>query len=120
MTAHLHPSIWTLEVDGKPTLAFEAKKYREANELCHEDWLRVELGLQKLNDVPLCRADSELRIRLARPAEMVLYRRAVEANNSSDEINSSDEMLVYLIELDDVGPSNEQPTNPGAFPPQRT
>ena len=113
MTAHLHPSIWTLEVDGKPTLAFEAKKYREANELCHEDWLRVELGLQKFNDVPLCRADSELRIRLARPAEMVLYRRAVEANNSSDE------MLVYLIELDDVGPSNEQPTNPGAFPPQR-
>ena len=114
MTAHLHPSIWTLEVDGEPTLAFEAKKYREANELCHEDWLRVELGLQKLNDVPLCRADSELRIRLARPAEMVLYRRAVEANNSSDE------MLVYLIEVDDVGPSDKQPTNHGAFLPQRT
>jgi hypothetical protein len=33
MTAHLHSSIWTLEVDDKPTLAFEAKKYREANEL---------------------------------------------------------------------------------------
>jgi hypothetical protein len=44
MAAHLHPSIWTLEVDGKPTLAFEARKYREANELCHEDWLRVELA----------------------------------------------------------------------------
>ncbi len=111
MTAHLHPSIWTLEVDGKPTLAFEAKKYREANELCHEDWLRVELGLQKFNDVPLCRADSELRIRLARPAEMILFRQAAEANNSSDD------MLVYLI---DVGPSDKQPTNPGAFPPQRT
>jgi len=27
MTSHLHPSIWTLEIDGKPTLAFEAKKY---------------------------------------------------------------------------------------------
>jgi len=114
MTAHLHPSIWTLEVDGKPTLAFEAKKYREANELCHEDWLRVELGLQKFNDVPLCRADSELRIRLARPAEMILFRQAAEANNSSDD------MLVYLIEVDDVGPSDKQPTNPGAFPPQRT
>ena len=111
MTAHLHPSIWTLEVDGKPTLAFEAKKYREANELCHEDWLRVELGLQKLNDVPLCRADSELRIRLAQPAEMILFRQAAEANNSSDD------MLVYLIEVDDVGPSDKQPTNPGAFPP---
>ena len=115
MTAHLHPSIWTLEVDGKPTLAFKAWKYREANELCHEDWLRVELGLQKLNGVPLCRADSDLRIRLARPAETVLYRRTVEANHSSDDSN-----LVYLIKLDDVGRSDKQPTNPGAFPPQRT
>jgi hypothetical protein len=51
-------SIWTLEVDDKPTLAFEAKKYSEANELCHEDWLRVELGLQKFNGVPLSRAES--------------------------------------------------------------
>ena len=114
MTAHLRSSIWTLEVDGKPTLAFEAKKYREANELCRQEWLRVELGLQKLNDVPLCRADSRLRIRLARPAEMNLFRQAAEANDSSDD------KLVYLIELDDVGPSDEQPTNPGAFPPQRT
>jgi len=46
---------------------------------------------------------------------MVLYRRAVEASNSSADSN-----LVYLIELDDVGRSVEEPTNPGAFPPQRT
>jgi hypothetical protein len=45
---------------------------------------------------------------------MNLFRQAAEANDSSDD------KLVYLIELDDVGPSDEQPTNPGAFPPQRT
>ena len=28
-------SIWTLEIDGKPTLAFEAMNYREADEICH-------------------------------------------------------------------------------------
>ncbi len=89
-------SIWTLEIDGKPTLAFKAKKYREADEICHQEWLRVELGQQKINDVPLCRADSDLRIRLARPAEMQLYRQAVEANKLSDN------NLVYLIELDVV------------------
>ena len=114
MTAQIHPSIWTLEVDGKATLAFEARKYREANELCHEEWLRVELGLQKLNGIPLCRADSDLRIRLARPAEMALYRRTIEANNSSEDSN-----LVYLIKLDEVSrAADEQPTHPGAFPPQ--
>jgi hypothetical protein len=46
---------------------------------------------------------------------MVLYRQATEANNSSD-----DTKLVYLIELDDVDPSDEQPIDPGAFPPRRT
>ena len=89
-------SIWTLEIDGKPTLAFEAKKYREANEICHQEWLRVELSQQKIKDLPLCRADSDLRIRLARPDEMALYRQAAEANKSSDD------KLVYLIELDVV------------------
>ena len=89
-------SIWTLEIDGKPTLAFEARKYREADEICHQEWLRVELGQQKINDVPLCGAESDLRIRLARPDEMVLYRQAAEANKSSDD------KLVYLIELDVV------------------
>jgi hypothetical protein len=41
------PSIWALEIDGKPTLAFEAMKYREADEICHQEWLRLELGQRK-------------------------------------------------------------------------
>jgi hypothetical protein len=90
------PSIWTLEIDGKPTLAFEALKYREADDICHQEWLRVELGQRKINNVPLCGADSHLRIRLARPAEMLLYRQAAEANKLSDT------NLAYLIELDPV------------------
>ena len=40
------PSIWTLEIDGKPTLAFEAMKDREADEICHQEWLRLDLALQ--------------------------------------------------------------------------
>ncbi len=90
------PSIWTLEIDGKPTLAFEALKYREADDICHQEWLRVELGQRKINNVPLCGADTHLRIRLARPAEMLLYRQAAEANKLSDT------NLAYLIELDPV------------------
>jgi hypothetical protein len=90
------PTIWTLEIDGRPTLAFEAMKYREADEICHQEWLRLELGQRKINNVPLCVADSHLRIRLARPAEMLLYRQAAEANKTSDN------NLTYLIELDPV------------------
>ena len=90
------PSIWTLEIDGQPTLAFEGRKYREADEICCQEWMRFELGQQKINDVSLCRADSDLRIRLARPDEVFLYRQAAEANKLSDD------KLVYLIELDVV------------------
>ena len=79
------PSIWTLEIDGKPTLAFEAMKYREADEICHQEWMRLELGQRKINYVPLCGANSHLRIRLARPAEMDLYRQAAETNKLSDD-----------------------------------
>src|SRR6266850_2562904 len=74
------PTIWTLEIDGRPTLAFEAMKYREADEICHQEWLRLELGQRKINHIPLCVADSHLRIRLARPAEMDLYRKAASGS----------------------------------------
>ena len=90
------PSIWTLEIDGKPTLAFEAMKYREADEICHQESLRLELGQRKINYVPLCDADSHLRIRLAKPAEVDLYRQAAETSKLSDD------RLAYLIELDPV------------------
>src|SRR5258705_3491538 len=97
MAAHPQPSIWTLEIDGKPTLAFEAKKYREAYELCHEDWLRAELGLQKLHGVPLCGADSHLKIRLAPRAGKVPYPQTAEANKSPNQ-----NKIGYFIEVDDV------------------
>ena len=43
-------SVWTLEIDGKPTLAFEAMKYRGAHEIYHQEWLRIELGQRKINE----------------------------------------------------------------------
>jgi hypothetical protein len=36
-TMTLAPSIWALEIDAKPTLAFEAMKYRKADEICHQE-----------------------------------------------------------------------------------
>jgi hypothetical protein len=84
------------EIDGKPTVAFEAMKYRGADEICHQEWLRIELGQRKINDVQLCSANSHLRIRLAGQAEILLYRQAAEASKLSDN------NLVYLIELDVV------------------
>jgi hypothetical protein len=46
--------IFTIEVDGKPTVAFEARQLREAAELCQEEWLLADLGTLSSNGVPLC------------------------------------------------------------------
>ena len=37
--------VFTLEVDGRPTLAFEASNYSEARQLCKETWLLDDLSL---------------------------------------------------------------------------
>jgi hypothetical protein len=37
-------SIWTLEIDGQPTLAFEARKYREANEIAVRNGCALSSG----------------------------------------------------------------------------
>jgi hypothetical protein len=40
-------SIFTIEVDGKPTIAFEAKRYSEAEAICRDEGLRAKLNLLK-------------------------------------------------------------------------
>jgi hypothetical protein len=40
MTANVLRSIFTIEIEGTPTLTFETQNLREAHELCHEQWLK--------------------------------------------------------------------------------
>jgi hypothetical protein len=61
--------IFTIEVDGKPTVAFEARHFREAAELCKEEWLRDDLNALSSNGVPLCGIGSKLRARKTRQRE---------------------------------------------------
>ena len=44
--------VFAMDIDGKPTLAFEAKNVREASELCKEDWLRADLSVLTSNGIP--------------------------------------------------------------------
>ncbi len=52
--------------------------------------------------------------RVALPEESVLFAEAKNNDQPSDGL-----MLVYLVELDG-GETDEQPVDPGAFPPART
>ena len=87
--------IFAIEIDGKPTIAFEAKNFREASELCKEDWLRTDLGDLKSNGAPLCSPTAKLRVRRADEMEMQIYRASHREVEASDDL-----VLAYLVELD--------------------
>jgi hypothetical protein len=95
MSANMLPSIFTLEIGGKPMLAFEAKNLREAHELCHEQWLKIDLAEATSDSVPLWNGIARLRARIALPDESALFAEAKNSGEPSDGL-----MLVYLVELD--------------------
>jgi hypothetical protein len=61
--ANLSLSIFTIEVDGKPVLAFGARRYSEAQAICTDEQLRTKLSSLKSDTVPLCGDNAILRAR---------------------------------------------------------
>jgi hypothetical protein len=93
-------SIFTIEVDGKPTLAFGAKRYSEAEAISRDEQLRTKLGSLKSGDFPLSGENSILDVRLANRDEAALYKQAAPGSQSTDDLHL---LLVYLVELDGEG-----------------
>jgi hypothetical protein len=87
--------VFTLEVDGKPTVSVEVRNQIEARELCREQWLRTDLSSLTSNGLPLCRAESKLQVRLATAEQTAAFRQAEGAAKPTDDM-----LLVYLVELD--------------------
>jgi hypothetical protein len=87
-------SVFAMEVDGKAAFAFEAKNFREAFELCKEEWVREDLIMITSNGVPLCSSEAKLTVRRAGEAEIVIYR------NAAIQAQTEDLVLAYLIDLD--------------------
>jgi len=104
--------VFAMEIDGKPTIAFEAKNSREASGLCKEEWLRSDFSVLRSNGVPLWSAAAKLKVRQANELETQIYESAKRNRQAFDDL-----LLVYLVELDELAP-DEQP-DPGAFPPRR-
>jgi hypothetical protein len=87
--------IFTMEIAGTPTLAFEARNLREAHELCHEEWLKQDLSQAKSKGTPLWNGTAKMRARIALPEESALFAEAKNSGQPSDGLT-----LVYLVELD--------------------
>ena len=88
--------IFTIEVDGKPTVAFEASSWSEAQKLSREEWFRADLSVQISAGAPLSTSTSNYRARYALPPEVARFEQRRNAlGRPPDDLE-----LVYLVELD--------------------
>ena len=88
-------SLFTIEINGTPTVTLQAKRHKDVESLCEQDRLRTDLSTLTSNGSPLWDAGAIMKVRLATPAEAVLYRQATQSAEPSDDIN-----VVYLVDLD--------------------
>ena len=86
-------SVFTIEINGRPTLALQAKRHKDAERLCEPDRLRTKLSKITSRGTPLCDASATMKLRLATAEEAALYRRASQSTEPS-----SDTHIVYLVD----------------------
>jgi hypothetical protein len=113
MTPTLFPSVFTIEIDGKPTVAFEAKSLRAASEICNAPWLREDFTSAYSNGAPLWDGKAPLRARMGYEDEIATFSEASKDAQPSDGM-----LLVYLVELDGNGTAEN--FEPNSFPQQRS
>jgi hypothetical protein len=88
-------SIFTIEADRKPLLAFGAKKYQEAEAFCADERVRTKLRSVRSGGIPLCNDDSILRVRLATSEERVRYHDRMKQRSSMENLAA-----VFLVDVD--------------------
>ena len=64
------PQIFTLEINGRPTLVFEAIGLAEASEICSDADLRSDLGALTSDGISICADNATLAPRPAVPEEI--------------------------------------------------
>ena len=90
-------SIFTIEADRKPLLAFAAKKYQEAEAFCEDQRVLAKLRSVSAGGVPLCDDHSILGVRLATPGEKALYHDQTKQRSSMENTAA-----VFLVEVDEA------------------
>jgi hypothetical protein len=89
--------VFVLDIDRKPTLAFEANGLAAAREICRDADLWADLTALTSDGVPVCGPNSALSLRIAAPEEIAAFRHAVERAPASDQPT-----MTFLIKIDGV------------------
>jgi hypothetical protein len=92
--SELSLSIFTIEADRKPIVAFAAKKHLDAESFFNDERVRARLQTARSAGVPIVDARSILRVRLANTAERAVYQ---------DKISevAGQPGVVFLVDIDE-------------------
>lgn len=86
-------SVFTVEIDGTPTVALQAKRHQEAERFCEQERLRAGVSTLTSDGRPLFEANANWKVRLANPGEADLYRQATHSTAPSSEFK-----VVFLVD----------------------
>jgi hypothetical protein len=95
MSETLSLSIFTIEADSKPLLAFAAKKHQEAVAFCSDERVRTKLTSVTSGGVPLCDIHSILRVRLATSDERARYHERTKNRPFMENLAA-----VFVVDVD--------------------
>lgn len=89
--------IYTLEIDNRSILAFEAADMAEAQGICRDPDLRIDLCALTSEGTAICSEAAVLAVRAADANEIAAFERAVRLAPASDEPT-----MAFLIKVDGV------------------
>ena len=95
MNDDLSLSVFVLEVDRRPVVAFASRTHAAAEAILEEEQLRARLADVKSGGVPLCDEIAIFRLRLAHPDEKTIYRR-----RTFGRVDHTGILFAFLIEPD--------------------
>jgi hypothetical protein len=89
--------VFVLDIDRRPTLAFEARDIADAQDICRDADLRTDLIALTSGGAPVCAPGSSLIPRAAEPEEIAAFQHAVGQAPPSDQPT-----MTFLIKIDGV------------------
>jgi hypothetical protein len=89
--------VFVLDIDRKPTLAFEASGLAAAQEICRDADLWTDLAALTSDGVAVCGPNSTLSLRIAAQEEIAAFRHAVERAPASGQPT-----MAFLIKIDGI------------------
>src|SRR4051794_24937215 len=103
MSDELSLSVFAIEIDRRPVIAFSAKKYAAAEIIAADERFRIELSQLKSGAVRLCDDFGIRRLRLAHSGEREIFR-----DRRFGRLHRIEFLAALLLPLDEDGGGLDQ------------